>query len=168
MESSLAGLYQHCSCTLRRKRTWYQTWERNVWVHLSMCPSVRLSFCGVLLELPLSDLLCLHIHSAVTKRREREREEGETEVGFRCFYAKSARVGKRERSSWGQFIFWNAEGKRSVIRELRSVGEDSFNAGQRDYHADPSLLTSWHSPYPSLFFFPRAEPLMCIDWLVLT
>lgn len=38
---------------------------------------------------------------------------------------------KRVRLSWGQFIFHNAEEKCSVLRELRSVGEDSFNAGQK-------------------------------------
>lgn len=91
------------------------------------------------------------------------KEKGEAEAGFRRFYAQSVRVGTRERSSWGQFIFWNAEEKkRSTIRELRSVGEDSFSAGRR------KRLSHWSfSPYTLKLqsLFPRAAHWCAlIDW----
>ena len=123
------------------------------------CSSPRPNSCCVLLELALSDLLCLLPRFPVTEKQVREA----TEAGFRCFHGKkcqSGRVGERESSSRGQFIW------RETSSESSDQGEripSSRPERGRDYHIDP-LLVTLSTPVPCSL----SGPLMCIDWLVLT
>lgn len=71
-------------------------------------------------------------------------EQRKTEQSIR-----RASVQKKKKSEWkahrsslqGECIFRSTKGKRSVILALGPAWEGSFNAGQRDYHIDPSRLT---------------------------
>lgn len=90
-------------------------------------------------------------------------ENRRTEQGFRCLYVrKQKNVSEwEEQGSFlrGHCILKNTKEKCSVVAALGSVWEDSFNAGQRDYHIDPSLLTL------SAYFSPRAvRRCALIDW----
>lgn len=70
-------------------------------------------------------------------------EKRKTERSFRCLHRKKKKVsGTRAGALYrAQCIFRSTKKKRSVILALGSAWEGSFNAGQRDYHIDPSRLT---------------------------
>lgn len=93
-------------------------------------------------------------------------EKRKTEQSFRCLHTK-----KKRKCWWkvhwsslqGQCIFRSTKEKRSVILALGSAWEGSFNAGQRDYHIDPSRLT--RSAWLSFFFLSLWECSIDVHWL---
>lgn len=123
------------------------------------CFSPGPNSCCVLLELALSDLLCLHIHSTVTKRRERLRlVSGASMQNVSVWESESAHPGV---SLSLEMLKRNVASSESSDR----VGEDSFNAGKRGRLSHWSFSTYTLSTPVS---FSQSSSLMCIDRLVLT
>lgn len=83
------------------------------------CFSPSPNSCRVLPDCTLSGRP-VSAHSLHCCKRERERPVSDAST------QKVSEWEKWERLSWGQLIFQNSEEKCSVIRVLRSVGEDSF------------------------------------------